>query len=504
MIFQIFFPVISQAETVFNPHDLLETRINNLTREDLVRLTQMGIDIDGVWETTARAYMLPDRLKELRSLGYEVTVIPDRIRRDSDLIQAYHSYSELTSELKATETAHPDICRLYNIGNSEQGRELWFMKITDNPDIEEDEPEVKYISTMHGDEPVGTELSLNLIRVLTDEYGTDPRITALVNEIEIWIMPLMNPDGYMSQSRYNAKGRDLNRSFPDQNYDPNNTVADRPIETQHVMNWAFAHSSVLSANFHTGALVVNYPYDSDPDPRANYSATPDEPLFIELSLTYASLNEPMYNGSFDRGIINGAEWYHIRGGMQDWNYIWLGCNEVTIELNDIKWPPYSDIPDLWNDNRESMLTYMEWSLRGVRGVITDSVTGQPLNATVTVVSIAHDVFTDPDAGDYHRLLLPGTYDIRFSADGYQTQTVQEVIVGSGNATQLNVAMVPQVPGDINHSNSADLTDAIVTMKLLTGTDIVFPVHKDADLNNDGKIGLQEAVYVLRKISDPEN
>ncbi len=172
LIFRIFFPMISQAATTFSPHDLLETRISNLSRADLIRLTQMGIDIDGVQGTTARAYMLPDRLKELLSLGYDVTVIPDRIQRDPDLVQGYHTHSELTSELKATEAQHPDICRLYNIGDSEQGQELWFMKITDNPDIEEDEPEVKYISAMHGDEPVGMELSLNLIRFLADGYGT--------------------------------------------------------------------------------------------------------------------------------------------------------------------------------------------------------------------------------------------------------------------------------------------------------------------------------------------
>ncbi len=313
----------------------------------------------------------------------------------------------------------------------------------------------------------------------------------------------MNPDGYMSQNRYNAEGRDLNRSFPDRNSDPNNTVAGRPIEIQHVMNWAFRHSSALSASFHAGALVVNYPYDSDPDLWANYSASPDDDLFIEMSLTYASLNEPMYNGSFDRGITNGMEWYLVNGGMQDWNYIWLGCNEVTIELNNIKWPSYSDIPDLWNDNRESMLAYMEWCLKGVRGEVTDSVTGRPMHAAITVIGIAHDVFTDPDAGDYHRMLLPGTYDIRFSADGYRTQTVPEVVVGSGNATQLNVVMRPGLPGDINHSGSLNLTDAIVTMKLLTSTDMFSPVYKDADVNNDKKISLQEAVYVLRKISESE-
>ena len=257
-------------------------------------------------------------------------------------------------------------------------------------------------------------------------------------------MPLMNPDGYTSGSRYNAQGRDLNRDFPDRVNDPNNTTTGRGTETRHVMNWAFGKSSVLSANFHGGALVVNYPYDSDPNPWANYSATPDDDLFIQQSLAYSSLNGPMYNSSqFNNGITNGVAWYLIYGGMQDWNYVWMGCNEVTIELSNNKWPNYSQIANLWNNNRDSMLAYMELCLEGVRGVVTDSQTGLPVDATVRVTGINHDVFTDSDVGDYHRMLLPGTYSLQFSADGYDTQTISGISVGSGAATVVDVSLVPE-------------------------------------------------------------
>jgi hypothetical protein len=200
---------------------------------------------------------------------------------------------------------------------------------------------------------------------------------------------------------------------------------------------------VLSANFHTGALVVNYPYDSDPDPYAHYSATPDDDLFIAQSLTYSTLNGPMYNNPwFPQGITNGIAWYLVYGGMQDWNYVWMGCNEVTIELCNTSWPPYSQIPGLWDDNRDSMLAYMAWCLKGVRGLVTNSITGSPLAATVEVVGVDHEVYTDPDVGDYHRMLLPGTYSLSFSAEDFQTKMVTGVVVGSGDATLLDVALEP--------------------------------------------------------------
>ena len=416
-------------------------RIDGVTREQVARLTLDGFDVDGVWGDRARLYVRPRQLQELLDRGFDLTRLP-RPGREPGARAGYHTFTQLTSALQAIAAAHPGICSLEDIGSSVHGRELWFMRISDNVGIEEDEPELKYISSMHGDEVVGMELCLELIDLLTSQYGIDPQVTDLVDETEIWIMPLMNPDGYMSESRYNAVGVDLNRDFPDRVTDPVNTVAGRTTETRRVMNWAFDHSSVLSANFHGGALVVNYPYDSDPDPWATYSATPEDPLMIELSLAYSALNPPMYSSWwFPQGITNGVAWYLIYGGMQDWNYVWMGCNEVTIELDDDKWPPYSKIAGLWDDNRDSMLAYMEWCHRGVRGLVTDGASGLPLEATVRVIGVDHDVFTDPDVGDYHRILLPGTYGLRFAADGYHDQTIHGVTVGSGDATRLDVALV---------------------------------------------------------------
>ena len=437
-------PLTAQAAgpgTVFDPDDFFDARIHDVGREGIVRLTMLGVDVQSRQGDDAIVYLTEERYRELEGLGYHLTVLPRAGRNGARV--GYTTFAQLTTQLQAVAAAYPSICRLHDIGTSVQGRELWFLQISDNVTVEENEPEFKYISSIHGDEVVGIELCLELIDLLTTQYGTDPQITRLVNETEIWIMPMMNPDGRTNGSRYNSQGYDLNREFPDRVNDANNSVTGRPKEVRHVMNWGFAHSPVLSANFHGGAKVVNYPYDSDPNPWTSYSACPDDALVIEQSLTYSRQNLPMFNSPwFNNGITNGVAWYLIYGGMQDWNYVWQGCNDVTIELDDAKWPAYSRIAGLWNDNRESMLAYMDLCLTGVRGLVTNIQTGAPLAATVRVSGINHDVYTDPDVGDYHRMVLPGTYSLVYSAPGFVSQTISGIGVGSGDATVVDVALVP--------------------------------------------------------------
>ena len=281
------------------------------TRADLDLLNKLGIDVEAVFDGWARLYVIEEELDKLRGLGFDLTLLPDegkiglaRMAEEAaarTTVQAipalYHTYDTLSAEMQSIADEHLDLARLYGIGLSEQGRQLWVMKITDNPDVEEDEPELLYIGAMHGDEVVGKELLLNLIHHLTDNYGTDPRVTDLVDRSEIWILPSMNPDGTELGQRYNADGYDLNRSFPDQFVDPVNTTAGRPAEVAVVMDWTAQRTPTLSANFHGGALVANYPFDSNPAGTSTFSPAPepDHPAFYSLARTYADNNLSLYN-----------------------------------------------------------------------------------------------------------------------------------------------------------------------------------------------------------------
>jgi len=486
--------------------EVIVSQIRFSSSEELSSLVEMGLDIDAVHKGYLTAYLSPQEFDLVKSKGFEIVRIPDYAKLMADSLweatkdsknpmDAYHTYEELTAELDSIATNHPDICHLESIGLSVQGRQLWFMKISDNVNQEEDEPEFKYISTMHGDEPVGTELLMNLINYLVDNYGTDSLATHLVDNTEIWIMPLMNPDGNALHQRYNANGVDLNRNFPDPITDSTNTPDGREPETQAVMNFCFGKSFVSSANFHTGALVVNYPWD------CQHALTPDNDLFIEISKVYSRRNPPMYNSSqFDSGITNGAQWYIIHGGMQDWNYNWMACNEVTIELYDIKWPDPSVLPDLWDDNREAMLAYMDQCHRGIRGLVTDATTGQPLPATVSVVEIGKDVYTDPDVGDYHRMLLPGTYTVQFSAEGYLPQTFYNVQVVADSATRLDVQLHQPLVGNI----SGTVTDSVSGHPLYASVEVlgsgVDPVYTDS-LTGYYSINVYQGTYTMRVSSN---
>jgi hypothetical protein len=353
----------------------------------------------------------------------------------------YPTYTEIDTMMHNWASQRPDICRIVDVGTSVQGRHQWALNISDNPGVNEDEPEFKYIATLHGNEVVGTEMCLYLIDYLLTNYGTDPRVTNIVNELDTWIIPLANPDGYMNNVRENANGVDLNRNFPEWVSGNPNTTSGRAIETANIMNWSFAHSFTLAANFHTGALVVNYPFDND-GIGSLFAPSPDQDLYFWISEQYSQHNSPMWNSSsFPHGITNGAEWYTITGGMQDWDYRYEGGHEVTIELSTTFGPPFSQIPTYWSQNRESMLAYMETCLVGVRGIVTDASTGVPLAATVTVVNRNHATYTDPTVGDYHRMLLAGSYQIHIEATGYDPITFP-VVVSSGAATRVDVAMRP--------------------------------------------------------------
>uniref|UniRef100_W5KNE2 Carboxypeptidase D n=1 Tax=Astyanax mexicanus TaxID=7994 RepID=W5KNE2_ASTMX len=349
----------------------------------------------------------------------------------------HHHYSDMELFMQKFSSKYPSITRLYSIGKSVENRMLWVMEISDNPgEHEQGEPEFKYIGNMHGNEVVGRELLLNLIEYLCRNYGTDLEVTQLVNTTRIHIMPSMNPDGYEVaqegdiagyQGRNNSNNYDLNRNFPDQF----KTITDpRQPETIAVMDWVKRYPFVLSANLHGGSLVVNYPFDDDPDGISQYSKSPDDAVFQMLATAYSKENTLMHKGHpcpeiavypdeyFKDGITNGAQWYNVPGGMQDWNYINTNCFELTIELGCEKYPLADELPRYWEQNRRSLLQFIHQVHRGVKGLVTDSKDGTGIpNATITVEGIDHSVTTNK-VGDYWRLLVPGKYHLTVSAQGY--------------------------------------------------------------------------------------
>lgn len=330
----------------------------------------------------------------------------------------YPSYNQIKSTLSSINKQYPNITKLFSIGKSVEGRDLWVLKISDNVNVDETEPEFKFISSMHGDEITGRELTISLIQDLVSSYGKDQRITDLINNTEIFIMPSMNPDGSEKRQRGNSNQYDLNRNFP--NWDDKvETFARRQPETVAVMNFQSQRQFSLSANFHGGAVCVNYPWDS------TLVRHPFNDLLVDLSLTYSTHNTPMYNSSeFNRGITNGADWYVVKGGMQDWSYVFHNDLQVTVELSDYKWPPYNQIPQFYQDNKESMISYLEKIHQGAGFKLSSNISGK---AKLTKIDDKNETYLGTynfKNGEFYKVLEDGVYMFDIESSVGQRSRIQ--------------------------------------------------------------------------------
>jgi len=412
----------------------------------------------------------------------------------------YHHYNELVAYLAFYGHHFPNITRVYTIGQSVEGRNLTVIEISDNPGMHEPgEPEFKYVGNMHGNEVVGRELLLVLVKYLCEGYGKDERVTRLVDSTRIHIMPTMNPDGFEvghegdKQSilgRANANGKDLNRNFPDQFFTKPRENGVAEPETKAVMAWSNQFPFVLSANLHGGSLVANYPYDDTPnanDRSGHNSFSPDEETFQMLARVYSMAHPRMMTGHpcpesgefFPDGITNGAHWYSVSGGMQDWNYLHTNDFEITLELGCTKYPQHQELATYWQENKESLLRFMESVHLGIKGFVLDSEGKGVPNATLTLEGIDHDVVTAA-TGDYWRLLSPGKYKVTALAPGMDP-TTREVEVkpimyvdsdtGLVGAKQYNFTLQPDSSKDWSLLSDFDLSENLEQDQYLTNEQI---------------------------------
>jgi hypothetical protein len=400
-----------------------EERVRIATQDDAVvrMLDTAGFVIeertrtDVVLRTDAAARVRLDQL----GLAWSRWIDPAGDDEDGD--RAFTTHAAMTTELQQLAAAHPTLTHLESLGTSVQGREIWALQVSASPGVETVEPEVRIVGNHHGNEKMSVEICMNLAHLLLEGYGIDPTITTLVDTREIWIVPMLNPDGHTANSRYNAHGVDLNRNYGYMWENAGSAAFSEP-ETRAMRELGVANEFSLSLSFHTSGDIVNSVWNYTPE------HSQDDAVVWRLTEDYAA-----YNGYW---AVRGWYWYETHGDCNDWSYGARGSIDWTIETEN------SDEPAVWEANRPGILHTIEAAGWGIHGRVHDAVSGAPVRALAFVEGNAWPAATDPSVGDFHKTLLAGTYDLRITANGYADLVVPGVVVPTDGGVSLDLAMFP--------------------------------------------------------------
>lgn len=280
----------------------------------------------------------------------------------------YPTPDKVNSFLDTVHLAYPGITSIETVGYSVSGREIRALIISDNPGTLEGEPGVRLTGGIHGNEKIGMEILLRLISYLTSNYGSDTTVTEIVNSRYICIIPVLNPDGLASNSRYNSNGVDLNRNFDDAYNNwaasgtTNGSAAFSEAESKAIRDYSLTKDFAVSITYHAGSVLVNLPFDFGRESDGVYPAQYD--LVKAYAKTYTRAgsflsNPDLYVDPYmDEGTINGGDWYVITGSLQDWSYTVTKCLDLTIEVADSSPGTEDEVQQVFLYNRDSILAYI--------------------------------------------------------------------------------------------------------------------------------------------------
>lgn len=289
----------------------------------------------------------------------------------------WHTFAEMVTELQTRHLQYPHITTApFSIGQSHEGREIWAIKVSDNPDVDEDEPEVLIDGVHHAREIIALELPLFLLGYLCENYGTDPLATFLVDNREIWFVPMVNPDGFVYNEQTNpngggmwrknrrdnagsCEGVDPNRNYPYEWGHDNGSSGDTCSEVyrgpsagsepeiQAMINFINSRNFIIHDTVHSvvGCILIPWGYTQTP--------CPDADVYNAICAERTSENGYPYGTCYD--MIH----YLVSGGMNDWMYgekgIWTMCTEVG---GSDFWPQEWERDGLLAENLHSFLYLM--------------------------------------------------------------------------------------------------------------------------------------------------
>jgi hypothetical protein len=387
---------------------------------------------------------LPEQVKNLNIDGVTVEFIANSFRElypdqtNLKTIPPFHGYQNTIDELTAIVHNHPDICRLDTIGFSVKGRVILCLKISDNPGVDEDEAPVLFLGNHHGNEVHSVEIPFYQINYLVNNYGIDTEVTNWINNMEIWYVPMVNPDGREAMQRGNDHGVDLNRNYSF-GFTPGGGHGQQAFsepETRAIRDFTAEFPPIMSFSYHTSAQYVLHSWTHSD------AGAPDSAAMVYLgNLVSESITVP--GGHYQ--LVQGGRWYFTAGEYCDYMYVTHNTLAFTIELGTSQVPDYSVIPEMNEANLTGWKTLMRQAGKaGVTGLITDAGSGMPVPAIVEIPSINNQGFdltrrADSKFGRYYRFLQPGIYTFQISAPGYRT-IIREVTISPDSLTNWNVRL----------------------------------------------------------------
>lgn len=493
------------ASPMVESFDASAFRVNGVVgREQRTAVARTGAAIERIGSNYVTVRATPQERAEIEALGFDVqAIVKAQVFPPED--SAFHDYSELGEEIVAVANAHPEIVSSrFSIGQSYEGRELWAVKISDNVNFDEDEPEVMFLGLHHAREHLTVEMTLYILHLLAEGYGTDEQITNLVNSREVYLVFDVNPDGgeydvetgYYREWRKNRQvnpgssyvGTDLNRNYGfmwgccgGSSTDPSSetyrgAAAFSSPEMQRIRD--FVNSRVVngvqqlrtSITFHTFSELVLWPMGYTYTEVPKDMSQDDHDVFVTMGEAMAGTNGYTPQQSSDLYITDGS--------YDDWAY---GVHKIfayTFEMYPTSdppgfYPPDEDIPAQTSRNRQAVLYLLEQADCPYRviGKATQYCSGpRPANVFYDDFETNLGWVRNPDGKDT-------------ATSGLWERGVPQA-TNSGGAKQLGTAvseMSVLVTGRLagSSANSYDVDGGTTTMR---SPDIVLPQGKSSTLS----------------------
>ena len=439
-----------------------------LAREGVIG-DHVDVHQQGAWET-ATVIVGKDELRGLRAALPPGTLflVLETSRPYSQIAAAgaaaaqfygwpgYHTRAEVVTDLQGLEQAYPSLCKVYDLQSrygaplTNDGFRIYALRISNAPAVDQDKPNLVLSANTHANELAVIEVPLYAAERLLQAYGSDPQLTQLVDENQIWILPNLNPDGleytwnqnhlWRKNRRDNGDGTvgvDMNRNYPffwSQCGSSSNTAsntyhgtgpASEP-EIQALLMFAEAEGFERLLDFHCQGPDVRHPYNNL--------------CVAAIPATVRATMDPIQNA-----IANAMNYPAVGtcccGTLMEWHFSAKGTMSFLVEFATCT-NPYAqtaqELVNTWPGVVEHMTAPVP-----MRGHVTSSNGGAPLEASITVAGHefqdGQKVMSGGRFGRYHLWCGPGTFDVTFAADGHLPHTVQ-VTLAAGQTLDHDVVL----------------------------------------------------------------